>query len=85
MGESAVWVQCTTKYVAGNGQSDFGIQEIYFLDDEGIFQKLTFADANSPFGSLVAIWFARRLLGVTVAANTFDASIEGRVTLFQWG
>jgi hypothetical protein len=84
-GVSGVWIQCTTKYVAGDGQSDFGIQEIDFLDDQGSFQKQVFGDANSPYGSLLARKYVDNLLGVTVAANTFDAVIEGTLTLFQWG
>jgi hypothetical protein len=83
-GASAVWIQCTTKYVAGDGQSDFGIQEIDFLDERGDFQRTTFADQNSVYGALVDRLFVPRLLGVTVAGNTFDASIEGTLTLFHW-
>ena len=84
-GSGAVWIQCTTKYVAGDGQSDFGVQEIDFLDEQGNFQRQSFGDANSPYGSFMARLYVPRLLGVTVAANTFDAAIEGTLTLFQWG
>jgi hypothetical protein len=84
-GQGAVWVQCTTKYVAGDGQSDFGVQELFFLDDNGEFQTQTFGDDNSPFGSLASVLFVPNLLGVTVAAHTYDAAIEGTLTLFQWG
>lgn len=36
---------------------------------------------------MAAFWraFVTRLIGVTVAANTYDAAIEGTLTLFQWG
>lgn len=84
-GTTAVWIQCTTKYVAGDGQSDFGIQSIFFLDDNGQFQIQSFGDDNSPFGSLQSRLFVGKLLGVTVAAHTYDAAIEGTLTLFQWG
>jgi hypothetical protein len=84
-GIGAVWIQCTTKYVSGGGESDFGIAEIFFLDDQGQFQTQTFADDNSPYGFLMSRLFVERLLGVTVAAHTFDAVIEGTLTLFQWG
>jgi len=84
-GDSPVWIQCTTKYVAGDGQSDFGIMEIDFLDDEGRFQRQTFAGPDSSYGSLIDVAFIPRLLGVTVAASTYDAAIKGTLTLFLWG
>ncbi len=83
-GTTAVWIQCTTKYVSGDGEHDFGIHEIFFLDDQGLFQIETFGD-DSVYGTLRAHRFVPRLLGVTVAAHTFDGVIEGTVTLFQWG
>ena len=79
------WIQCTTKYVAGDGQSDFGIMEIEFIDGNGRLQRQTFADQGSVYGALVSRLFVPKLAAVTVAANTFDASIQGTLTLFQWG
>lgn len=64
---------------------DFGIQELEFLDDAGIFQKLTIADSNSAFGSLGSRAFVPRLLGLTLAAHTYNAVIWGTTTLFEWG
>jgi hypothetical protein len=83
-GPSTVWIQCTTKYVAGDGQSDFGINEIDFIDANGQFQKQTFGGPDSPFGALLARAAVFGFLGVQFAANTFDASIEGTATLFLW-
>jgi len=79
---SAVWIQCTTKYVAGDGQSDFGISQIDVINDGGSFEIVNFGDDR--FGSLLARLFVPRLLGVTVEARTYDASIEGTLTLFSW-
>lgn len=85
-GDSApVWIQCATQYVAGDGQSEFGIQDLFFFDDQGIFQLKSFGDVNSPFGNFAARWFAPRFVGVTVAGKTFDAVIKGTTTLFLWG
>jgi hypothetical protein len=84
-GITAVWLQCTTKYVSGDGERDFGIAEIFFLDDQGQFQTLTFADDNSDYGALLPLGFVENFLGVTVATHTFDAVIEGTLTIFQWG
>ena len=35
---SPVFILCTTKYVAGDGQKDFGIREIEYLDQNGTVQ-----------------------------------------------
>ena len=80
-----VWIQCTTKYVAGDGQSDFGIAEIEFFDATGRIQRTTYAGSGSVYGALVARLFVQRLVSVTVAVNTYDAAISGTTTLFQWG
>ena len=80
---SAVWLQCTTKYVAGDGQSEFGIKTIYQLDPAGNFQISNFGDDH--FGTYLAAQFVPRFLGVIVAARTFDAAIAGTLTLFSWG
>lgn len=80
---SAVWLQCTTRYVAGEGQSEFGIQTIYQLDPAGNFQVLNFGDDH--FGTYLAVQFVSRFLGVVVAARTYNAAIAGTLTLFSWG
>ena len=84
-GDKPVWFQCTTKYVAGRGQSDFGVLEIDFLDGQGQFQRQTFTNRDAPFGSLIDCGFVPRLLAITVAAHTYDAAISGTLTLFHWG
>ncbi|MFC0842829.1 MULTISPECIES: hypothetical protein [Streptomyces] len=80
---SAVWIQCTTKYVAGNGQSDFGISQVNLIDDNGQFQAVNYGDDH--FGTYLARLYVPRLLGLTVIARTYDAAIEGTLTLFSWG
>src|SRR5690242_696534 len=93
MGQGAVWIQCTTKYVAGDGQSDFGIQEIDLLDDQGRFQTQSFADASSPFGSLLArlyvdidCWVSRlRQVLSTRRSRARERNFARRkATLFGW-
>ena len=82
----AVWLQCTTQYVAGDGQRDFGIQEITFRDDQGLLQRQNVGgDDSSPYGSLVSRLFVPLLVGVTTAIHTYDASIRGTITFFEWG
>lgn len=83
--DNNVWIECSTKYVAGSGQSDFGIHEIEFLDERGTLQRTLFGGPNSVYGALLARKFVKRFLGMTIAANTYDASIEGNVYMYRWG
>ncbi|MFC7545837.1 hypothetical protein [Plantactinospora sp. GCM10030261] len=82
-GTTAVWLQCTTKYVAGDGQSEFGIKTVFQLNDAGALEIVNFGD--NRFGTWGPAWFVPRLLAVTVAARTYDAAIEGTLTMFLWG
>ncbi|WP_319433927.1 hypothetical protein [Mycobacterium sp. RTGN5] len=80
---SAVWIQCTTKYVAGDGQSEFGVSEISQFDDSGRFEVVSFG--GDTFGSYAARLFVPQFLGLIATARAYDASIEGTLTLFSWG
>ena len=76
-----VWLQCTTKYVAGDGQSDFGILELDVLGEQ--CQRIQIGNPD-VYENISARRFVPRFLGVTVAANTFDAAISGTLTMFLW-
>ena len=78
-----VWIQCTTCYVAGSGQSEFGISQISQLDASGQFEVVNFGDDH--FGSFFSRKFVPRFLGLVATARTFDASIKGTLTLFSFG
>jgi hypothetical protein len=84
-GVSAVWIQCTVQYISGGGETDFGNAELDFLDNQGNFQQQIIADDNSIYGALWSVAFVPQLLGVTVAAHTFDGVIRATTTLFEWG
>ena len=64
--------------MGGDGPSYFGIQELDRIDENGQFQRQTFAN-------LLDTWFEPQFLGLTVLAWTWDALIQATVTLFLWG
>ena len=82
-GARPVWLQCTTNYVSGGGETEFGIYEVFDLDERGNFRRTPYG--TDTYGTYPARLFVGRLLGVTVVARTYDAIIEGTLTLFLWG
>jgi hypothetical protein len=95
---SNVWIQCTPAFANFFGKADetdvgIGILEVDFVDNNGQVQRTQFGDTNDIFNNLSTTGefnlpnrlYVNNFLSMTIILVSYNALLEGSVTLFLWG